>query len=311
MNREAVLLNLRDIRDLEVAKICIIRKCNEDRYAYQRQINNLAAVHYAEIKEERKGTSSGIVFSLIGVLVGATILIASLSNMGSGEGWPPILNIIVAILRSPSLSILGIIAGVPILGFSAFALSGELNIQDANAKVKEENIQAKKHNAAENARLAANQPQIDKLQKDLQSREAYWSGELEQVEALLNDEYSINLIPLQYRNNFSAIQYIYEYMSSSSASLETTLLSVQLEAGIQRIEAKLDIIIMQQEELIFQMYRYEGQNQQIIAQNKSMLASLLRTETNTAEAAQYARLSASYGKTCSFFAAASYFQAPN
>lgn len=306
MDRRAVILNLRDLRDLEFAKVYLTQKRNEDWYAYQREIDNLSTTHYAEIQTEEGNAIGSIIFSTFGLIIGGIIVIASLMNMGSGDGWPPIINIIVAILSSPTLAIIGIIIGVPIVGFSGFALMGSLQQNNENAEKKINNEKAIQHNKAEDARITKNQPQITQLQQSQQERDDYWNNELQKVDDLLDEAYAVNLVPMPYRRKLAAIQYIYEFMSSSSVSLEHALLSTQIEDGIRRIEAKLDIIISQQNEMIFQMHRQEAQSRQLMSQNEQMLASLHRTETNTLEAAQYAQLSASYNKTCAFFALANY-----
>lgn len=115
-------------------------------------------------------------------------------------------------------------------------------------------------------------------------------------------------MPEIYRHNLAAIQYIYEYMSTSQASLEHTLLSTQIEDGIRRIEKKLDVIIQRQEETIFMLHRQEAQNESMMEQNNQMLESLRRIEENIFEASRYAQISAYYNKTCAFFALADYLE---
>jgi len=172
MDRMAVLLNLKDVRDLEVAKICMMRNRNEYWCYFQQDIDNLSVVYYVEIQKEED------------------------------EG------------RLYLISIAGLLIG----------------------KTKAFNESARKHNAEEKARLEENKPRITQLKQSQREYDDFWREELEKVENLLDELYSVNLVPEIYRHNLAAIQYIYEYMSTSQASLEHTLLSTQIEDGIRRIE---------------------------------------------------------------------------
>ncbi len=130
---------------------------------------------------------------------------------------------------------------------------------------------------------------------------------IKKVDSLLEETYKANLIPAPFLHRLAAVQYIYEYMSSAPVTLEHTLMSAQLEEGIKRIEAKLDIMISQQQEIAFQLRRQEANNRQMAIQNCEMLESLQNMERNTLAAAQYAQISASYNKTTAFFSTANYF----
>lgn len=305
MDRAAVLLNLRDLRDLELTKVVMTKKREEEWQTYEKEINNLSAVEYAEIKPV-SGNKKEIIFSALGVLIGTIITSISLMFTGSGEGWPPILNIIAAIYRSPGLAVLGLIIGFPMFGFSLYLLYHALDSAEKERVTRAQNEAARQYNVAEDVRIAINQPQIGELRQLQQEQDAYWRDELEKVEDLLTDSYSVNLIPQPYRHKLAAIQYIYEYMSSAPVSLEHTLLSTQLEDGIRRIEAKMNIIITQQYEQIFQMHRQEAHNKQLLEQNEQMLDSLQRAETNALEISQYTQLIEGYHRTNSFFATMDY-----
>lgn len=289
MDRTAILLNLRDLRDLELAKICVARKRQDDWQSYQREIDNLSAVQYMGVESEKEGAKTVVALLICGIVIGAFIAILSLFVIES---------------------LLGVLFGGLIIWGSVKVFGDGNPFQDIveNSEIRAHNEKAHQHNKAEQARLIANQPQIVQLQQSQRERDAYWRSELQKVGDLLDGAYAVNLVPMPYRYKFAAIQYIYEYMSTSSESLGHVLLSTQIEDGIRRIEAKLDIIISQQNEMIFQMHRQEAQNRQLMDQNEQMLLSLHRTEANTLEAAQYAQLSASYNKICAFFAIANYLE---
>lgn len=69
--------------------------------------------------------------------------------------------------------------------------------------------------------------------------EQHLKEELEKVKTLLQEAYALNILASAYRNVVS-VYYIYEYMSTSQASLEETLIHEHMENGIKRIESKLD-----------------------------------------------------------------------
>lgn len=142
--------------------------------------------------------------------------------------------------------------------------------------------------------------------------EQHLKEELEKVKTLLQEAYALNILASAYRNVVS-VYYIYEYMSTSQASLEETLIHEHMENGIKRIESKLDMIIEQNEELIFSMRQVEANTERTVEQTKEMLSVLQknlesqqRTEQSTLEATQYAAISANYSKTTAFFAMADY-----
>ena len=122
---------------------------------------------------------------------------------------------------------------------------------------------------------------------------------------LLRSYYSMNILPNTYRN-LASVYYIYDYMSSSQENLQDTLLHEHMENGIQRILAKLDTIISQNQELIFRTHILEANSKEMINHNKEMLRSLNQTQLNTADAAKYAELGANYSAATAYFSLANY-----
>ena len=127
----------------------------------------------------------------------------------------------------------------------------------------------------------------------------------------MDDFYSMNIVPLQYRN-LKAICYIYDYMSTSQATLEETLYHEHMESGIQRLEDKLDIIAEQVEMVLYETRCMRQENkasvERIINQNSGMLNHLKNIERNSADAALYAELSANYSKANAYFSVANYLK---
>lgn len=82
-----------------------------------------------------------------------------------------------------------------------------------------------------------------------------------------------------------------------------------MENGFQRIGKKLDIIISQNEEIIFTDRQIEANTSKIVERTTEMLNKLQRslelqqrTEQNALEAAQYASICATYSKVNAFSA---------
>lgn len=133
----------------------------------------------------------------------------------------------------------------------------------------------------------------------------FLKSELDKVNQLLRSYYSMNILPNTYRN-LASVYYIYDYMSSSQENLQDTLLHEHMENGIQRILAKLDTIISQNQELIFRTHILEANSKEMINHNKEMLRSLNQTQLNTADAAKYAELGANYSAATAYFSLANY-----
>lgn len=112
-------------------------------------------------------------------------------------------------------------------------------------------------------------------------------NELDKAEKLMLDAYSVNIIPSKFRNIYAAY-FLYDYISTSSATLNEALLHCDLDT----IQQKLDTIINQQAEMIMELAYQNALNQQIIKQNDNMLKHAIQTENNTALAAQYTKAAA-------------------
>ena len=121
----------------------------------------------------------------------------------------------------------------------------------------------------------------------------------------------MNIIPQKYRS-LAAAEYLYDFMSTSQASYTDMLINVKLEEGIQRLEEKLNAIVSEISDLIYETRCIREDNKymisQVINQNNNMLKSLQQTEANTFEAAQYAQLAVNYGAANTYFSLATYLR---
>ena len=307
MNREALQLYLQNIRDLEVARYFLNQKYQRERENHQRQIDNLRYTSYQFMPQEPEtmGPIIGAIFS--GICAVILFVLAML------------------IFRSPASSTYaGAVSGAAQmfawLLFLAFIAMGIVTIV-LIYKAKETRDSYKKqcediafHNECEKKKEEKNKSKISSLNRVWNQTASEYQEEINKIEPILNDFYSMNIIPKRFRN-VSAMCYIYEYMSTSQESLSMALLDQHLEDGIQRIENKLNTIISDLTDLIYETRCLRQDSQQIIEQNKKnidqnnrMLESLQRTEQNTLQAAQYAQLSADYSKANAYFSLATYLK---
>ena len=122
---------------------------------------------------------------------------------------------------------------------------------------------------------------------------------------LLKKYYAMNILPNQFRT-LSSVCYVYDYMSSSQATLEDALNHQHWEDGIQRLEAKLDQVIDAIETSIYETRCLRAETVRLGEQNQRTLEKLKRIEHNTAETARYARLIECNTEATALFAAADY-----
>ena len=267
MNRKALILYIRDLRDLEIAARRIEKLYQEEKKDYEQVLDSLENGKFmSEIEEP-----------IFGVLMGCALQLWNYCFFG------------VAIF----FWFMGIL-------FLFAVISGVLE----NSRKRDE---AQKNNAREEKRIADNQELINQVKRNWKKKETYIQSEYRKVYELKKNYYDQNILAKPYRN-LPALIYIYDYMSTSSASLSETLLHEHIDYGIKKIVERLDYIIKQNQAIIFNQHRQEARNQTMIDQNQKMLSTLRRTEANTEQTAQYAKLSANYSRTCAYFSMANYLE---
>lgn len=128
-------------------------------------------------------------------------------------------------------------------------------------------------------------------------------NELRNAEDLLLDAYSINIIPKQYRDIYAAF-YLYDYLSTSAASLEAALLHYNLE----ELKARLNEVIRQQSEMLLEMAIQSAHLADIRTNTEKMMRHAASTEQNTALAAQYAQIAANNAEANAWINIAQYIK---
>lgn len=272
MNRDAILVYLKNILDLEFAKMRIDEICNsemdktvekihsiENKYnnnyaALQQKIEQLLTTHYQSQPEKPEPNDGGCLLILgIVLCLLSGLLISMYFIVGNG------------IEDFDGLCFFFIIA------FLLGLISVLISFLCQHESMKQYNEQIKKikaHNNLEKQQYEQNRSYIQQIRqcwKEIQKKyqaviqeqkclkkkyKFFYIHETEKVEQILTEAYSINLIPLPF-HNFDGIAYIYNYMSTSQETLQDAFNHAHFENGILRIEEALQQIYWQKEESLF------------------------------------------------------------
>lgn len=288
MNRKALLLYLREIRDLEFAKHRIKNIYGSEQQRYGQKLNSLKRKEYVTMPDKPIVSTILLVvlgaFMIFGGIIGIIFMIFGETIAGTAETifWIVPFGIVI------------------LMGVAAFVsvVQGWL---EYFKKVKA----VKRHNVEEKVRIHNNSVLLQQTNQAWNERAKYLKNELDKVNSLLKDYYGLNILANQYRN-LASVYYIYDYMSSSQETFKDTLMHEHMENGIQRILEKLDYIIEQNQEIIFQNRIAEANSHKVLQQNEDMLNNLQRIESNTSSASHYAEVASYYSKANAYFSVAKY-----
>lgn len=306
MDREALVLYLENVRDLEVIRDRINRLWNYEKDRYQLDCNT----HFTEVSKpkERVVNNTSLIILGIGTLITAIIALRCIlfvlscilgRDVGIYGGdlfWPFVGNVLI-----------GIIA---ILGFLTLFFS-LLEVRYSKKSDEKYNFDNAEQYKKDLITAQKNKQYLAQREKEWSNTANYYKSEYSKVKELLSKFYAMNIIPVQYRK-ISAVCYLYDYMSSSQESYQMALLSNQIEDGIRRIEAKLDEIVYRLDEIIWQQKVIREENRQFINrqinQNNQMIDRLKRMETSQRNIEEYSRLSANYNEAQAFISMAYYMK---
>lgn len=214
-------------------------------------------------------------------------------------------------------------------------------IQQQNSAIRQHNSEIAKNNVIIRQKNQTLKQQIDaeisRLLTLRQKHNAWYEAELGKLNTLISDFYNMNVLPNSTYHTWRGLApvcYIYDVLSTTTElTLKDVLFSQQFEAGIQRLEAKMDTMIGQLGALVYETRCIKQNTDILIQQNEEMLIessrnmntlieqnkkqvhsvqeleeSIKRNEQYTLEAAQYASLSANYAKANAYFALAEYLK---
>ncbi len=255
-NRDVLNNYLYNIRTLEFSKNSLLNK----KQIVLQQINSLGYSNYANRKYSFDLSGYGDIWGCCVGLVFIEVIVGALLNWIFDVSWIFIIGCItVAILIALGITMVGLIED----------FNKKKNFDEA---VRQDDI-----------RVINELKKREQLNNHLPDLEA----EIDKIENLLTESYSVNLIPSKFRNIYAAY-FLYDFISTSTASLNEALLHCDLDT----IQEKLDTVIQQQEEIIMELAYQNALNEKIVRQNEQMLGHAIQTENNTALAAQYTKIAA-------------------
>lgn len=295
MERDALLLYLQNIRDLEVAKVRLQHILSSKKNALDAKLNDypIVADYKSEpLKAERLRGFDDTLARII-MVAGAVILFASLLPGTPTEGFL-------------------IVLGLGALAFGAYHEFNNHLTDQRHREINEKRLEEQQQwNQAQDEMVQKNLAVHHEIREKYQTAIAPYEADLDKVEDLLLSFYNMNIVPTEYRN-FAAICYIYDYMSSSQASLAEALLHEKLENGIQRLEGRLNAILDYLDDVLYETRCIRAENQaaveQLISQNSQMLKKMEKAAQSTADAAEYARLASNYAHANAYFSLATYLK---
>ena len=305
MKREALVLYIENIRDLEVAKEqankgWLNTKKDRDMIlgGLSRNIERMAPPVKEDYVKINIGSSliillvSGIL--LIGVVFFGAVISRKLiieSNFGD-----PGINSFKEFMN---------IGGVLIIGMCVVLFIWAIQKRDeSEQKYLAAVTEYEKYNEAAEKQEKTNRYKYETVYKAYKDKMDFYQSENKRIGNILNEFYSMNVIPIQFRDLKQMI-YIYDYLTTTEATLETALFETQIEDGIKRIEDKLDIILEGIEKHIMETRCMNVKNheavQRQINSNALMLSDLKRAEQNAADAAAYEKLMVNYSLANTYF----------
>ena len=308
MDRNALVLYLETVRDLEVIQHRLKQIRNDEYNAHSRFINN----HPTEAEAPKKFNNESEVSSATGSGIAAIALIMLTIFL---------LRVTYLDWFTDNTTALGNVLGILVLmepfiplatGYIAFLMCGLTFTSISTIKNNTRKEKAEEERYRRDLVTASNNRQaVAQRTQEYNKKYNYYSSELNKTNAILSKFYAMNLIPVQYRK-LSAVCFLYDYMSTSQESYQMALLSNHIEDGIRRIEAKLDEIIYRLDDIIWQqkVIRDENRNSinRQIDQNNQMIARLKKMENSQRNIEEYSRLSANYNEAQTLISMADYLK---
>lgn len=228
MNRRELILYLENLKNLEILKYRAIQqtKLYDDKIAEERE----------KIKEKEcySFATSTIVCLIVSIcLICASIGVRYYSFVYSQDYHLPF----VLFCLKFAIPIFFVVLAITVMA------CGEA-FSDFFWTIRS-NTKAKKHNQY----VKQIESQVIKKIREISNKKEEIKADVLEIDKLLAEAYSFNLIPSQFRT-LPYIIYIYDYVSTSQQTLENAFLHSHIEQAVKQITAKLDIIISQNIQII-------------------------------------------------------------
>lgn len=276
MDRRVIIAWLQDVRDLEIARHALDEAYESNLREYKKMgvRDNIPAPLEEKVR-----------FPIVPALLAMIYLVCFFRT----------LNLFGLIHFVTLIMLMGVVMfGAWFLSRLHGALSAQKDNKE-NRRMYEERVKEDRERAAIET-LA--KPEVAEKIKGI-------ANERQACSDLLDELYQENILPTQNRNIASVI-YIYDYMSTSNASLDDALLHAHMEDGVQKIMAKLDYVIEQNEFIILQNRCIESNQKTLVQQNEAIFREVKKATRYAQEASEYARMADLNSKVAGFFSMATY-----
>ena len=336
MHRDAEILYLRNIIDLEVAKTMIykiiqIEQTGVDKEADAIKQNAIRKIKYTKkyyVPEKEPEFSPSLnlwLFLVVFASFGILFLIDPFTDgfmpaPSSGRIISDVFWGVILLLLAGSLYIfhLNKVEYHEKKKIEWEFHSSDYYVEKMNNPIRQINKRNLEHNRL--VEQTKNQD-LKKLEIIWNQRLSYYNNEIKKVENILSGLYGMNLIPNFFRPGYEyekncyrgieCICWIYDWMKSGPSTLSETLLNAQIEDGIRRMARRLDTIIDKIETQIQEERIVKERISTVIVQNQKMIRSLQNAESNSAIAAEYSELASNYSKANAYFSLATYLNTLN
>lgn len=135
-----------------------------------------------------------------------------------------------------------------------------------------------------------------KLKEQLTAQNNDYISKLNELNSVLNENYSVNIIPMQFRN-LGGICYLYDYLSTSQESLQSALMNYNMN----KINLNIQKLASVQSDMLLQQYITNANLRNIQLQNQGIISKLKNIEQNTETAAVYSAMNEANTRTIAFF----------
>ncbi|WP_449073317.1 hypothetical protein [Ruminococcus sp.] len=279
LSRDALLIYLEDLRTLETIKYeskVGIEKVTNHTDSFRERVEDARKTEPDKPQKEpteyvsKKDDAKWIIGGIISIVGGIISFICGVLGLG-------VLYIIAGILWSP-------IGMVIVWAKISETREAEYNNMRSATVYNHEMEDYKKKMEEYRVLVSRSVELLSKEEEKEKEFKTLLTADIQKAQEQLDKAYSVNIIPLQFRN-IQGVYYLYDYISTSNQGLSEALMQCNLDA----IKQKLDNVIQLQGKAIIQQAQA---NVAIMKQNQQILETAQATMQNTAVAAKYAQIAA-------------------